>query len=142
MRKRTKARESALQVLYQVDITGGEFEAALEDFCATKERLEESVKDFVRVLVSGAIGNLKKIDSIISHFATNWQIKRMATVDRNLLRLATYELVFMEDIPDKVSLNEAVELAKKYGDEESSKFVNGVLDKVAKEEKKEYAAQD
>ncbi len=142
MRKRTKARESALQVLYQVDITGGEFEAALEDFCATKERLEESVKDFVRVLVSGAIGNLKKIDSIISHFATNWQIKRMATVDRNILRLATYELVFMEDIPDKVSLNEAVELAKKYGDEESSKFVNGVLDKVAKEEKKEYAAQD
>lgn len=142
MRRRTKARECALQVLYQVDITRDNFEAALGDFYATKGELEDSVRDFIRILVNGAVKNLERIDSIIARYATNWQIKRMATVDRNILRLATYELIFMDDIPDKVSINEAVELAKKYGDKESSKFVNGVLDKISKEEKKEYAGKD
>lgn len=136
MRKRSIARECALKVLYQLDITGDDFEAALEDFLTTKGDFEPSVKEFTRLLVASTVKNRVKIDDIIGRYAANWQVKRMATVDRNILRLATCELIFMEDIPDNVSINEAVEIAKKFGDSESSKFVNGILDKISKEEKK------
>ena len=136
MRKRTKARECALKVLYQVDITGDDFEVCLKDFWESKGEFEDSVKDFTSTLVAKTFNNAGRIDDIIGRYATNWQVDRMAMVDRNILRLATCELVFIEDIPDKVSINEAVEIAKKYGDSESSKFVNGILDKISKEEKK------
>lgn len=141
MRKRTKGRECALQVLYQVDITRHNFQDCLQDFWSTKGNFGDSIKDFAQTLVAGTIENLEKIDSIIRSYATNWQLERMAKVDRNILRLAAYELLFMEDIPDKVSINEAVEMAKRYGDKESSKFVNGILDKISKEEKK-HAGED
>ncbi len=141
MRKRTKARECALQILYQVDITGGDAASAIKDFLETKGKFEDSVKDFTRSLVMGTRKKLKRIDSVISKCATNWQLDRMAKVDRNILRLSTFELLFVADIPDKVSINEAVEMAKKFGDEDSSKFVNGVLDKIAKEEKKKCAVR-
>lgn len=136
MRRRTKARECALQVLYQVDITGDNAEGAIKDFWETKGKFEDAVKDFARTLVMGALEKLEKIDKVIGDYATNWQLDRMAKVDRNILRLATFELLFVADIPDKVSINEAVEMAKKFGDEESSKFVNGILDKISKEEGK------
>ena len=136
MRKRTRARECALQVLYQVDITGDDYKNCLQDFWSTKDRFDASVKEFAQKLIGGTIENSKRIDKIIRDYATNWQLERMATVDRNILRMATYELLFMEDIPDNVSINEAVEIAKKYGDKESSKFVNGILDKISKQEKK------
>jgi len=141
MRKRTKAREYALQILYQVDITKDNVEDCFQDFWTTKAKCVDSVKSFTEDLVNGAIKNIDKINSIISRYATNWQIERMATVDRNILRLGAYELLFVEDIPDKVTINEAVELAKKFGDAESSKFVNGILDKISKEEPK-YAGKD
>ena len=136
MRKRTKARECALQILYQVDITGGEAASAIKDFWETKGKFEDAVKDFARTLVMGTLEKLVKIDKVISSYATNWQLDRMAKVDRNILRLGTFELLFVADIPDKVSINDAVEMAKKFGDKESSKFVNGVLDKISKEEGK------
>lgn len=136
MRRRTKARECALQVLYQVDITGDSAEGAIKDFWETKGKFEDAVKDFARTLVMGTLEKLVKIDKVISSYATNWQLDRMAKVDRNILRLGTFELLFVADIPDKVSINEAVEMAKKFGDQESSKFVNGVLDKISKEEGK------
>lgn len=94
----------------------------------------KSIKDFSIQLVEGAIKNREAIDNLISKYTTNWQINRMAVVDRNILRLATYELLFTEDIPPKVAINEAVDLAKKFGDVDSGKFVNGVLDKILKEE--------
>jgi N utilization substance protein B len=92
--------------------------------------------DFSSQLVQGVAENLEKIDKKISEYATNWRLERMAYVDRNILRLGSYELLFREDIPPKVSINEAVELAKKFSSQEASKFVNGILDKIKSEHKK------
>lgn len=132
MRKRTKARECALKILYEVDVTGNPYKDSLENFWQFQEINDSVIIDFSSRLVKGILENLDKIDKEISQFATNWQLKRMAVIDRNILRLAAYELLFMEDIPPKVSINEAVELAKKFGDVDSSRFVNGVLDKINK----------
>jgi N utilization substance protein B len=132
MRKRTRARECALKILYEIDVSGNSYKESLENFWQFQEEKDRSVVDFATGLVEGAIGNLEQIDKEISRFATNWQLKRMAVIDRNILRLATFELLFVDDIPPKVSINEAVELAKKFGDIESGRFVNGVLDKINK----------
>ncbi|MBL7068955.1 MAG: transcription antitermination factor NusB [Candidatus Omnitrophica bacterium] len=134
MRKRTKARECALQVLYQIDITRKECDYCLKDFWQAKTEADDSIREFASQLVKGVVDNQKKIDGVISGYATNWNIDRMAVVDRNILRLASFELLFLKDIPPKVSINEAVDIAKKYGDKDSGKFVNGILDKIAKEE--------
>lgn len=136
MRKRTKSREFALQILYQLDITGdNNYEEALNNFWQrnTQEEVEDSVKDFTKSLVKGVIENLPVIDKNISQYAANWKLERMAVVDRNIIRLGSYELMFFEDVPPKVSINEAVELAKKYSDNKAAKFVNGILDKVKSE---------
>ena len=132
MRKRTRARELALQVLYQMDITHDSCKASLDNFweAHSEEHIEEETKNFSAELVKGAADNLGIIDKKISHYATNWQLERMAKVDRNILRMGCYELIFREDIPPKVSINEAVELAKKYSGPEAGKFVNAILDKV------------
>lgn len=149
MRKRTKAREFALQLLYQEDISHAELDEVFQDFWAEKKGLLSSaenetppeehednaeVQQYTERIVRGTIEKLEWIDKAIEKFAEHWEIKRMAYVDRNILRLATYELLFMDDIPVKVAINEAVELAKRYGEEDSSKFVNGILDKIAKTE--------
>lgn len=133
MRKRTKARECALKVLYQIDITRDSAEVLLAEFWKTQEA-EPEVKDFTVRLVNGVSANIKKIDEKISKYASNWKLNRMAVIDRNVLRLGAYELLFCEDIPPKVSINEAVDLAKKFGDAESGKFVNGILDRINKED--------
>ncbi|MFH0772310.1 MAG: transcription antitermination factor NusB [Candidatus Omnitrophota bacterium] len=133
MRKRSKAREYALQFLYQLDITKDPLEKILPDFWKGLE-VEPEIADFASILIIGTVRNAKIVDDIITKYASNWKLNRMATIDRNILRLATYELLFCEDIPPKVSINEAVDLAKKFGDMESGKFVNGVLDKINKEE--------
>lgn len=129
MRKRTQAREYALQLLYKYDISPQE-NADLEEFWAGQEEVSEEVKDFTRKIVLGALKYLRPIDEKISGFATNWQLKRMAIVDRNVLRIGGFELLYLKDIPAKVSINEAVDLAKKYSGEESGKFVNGILDRI------------
>ena len=133
MRKRSRARELALMALYQIDITRETALEALNDFWEG-HKAEAEVREFASKVVAGTIQNLKKIDEIISRSADNWEIHRMATVDRNILRLSTYELLFLEEIPPKVSINEAVDLAKKFGDTESSRFVNGILDRISKTE--------
>lgn len=135
MRKRTQARECTLQILYQADIRKDPPDRLLLDFWRDNE-VEPEVSDFASSLVLGTLKNLKKIDETISKYASNWKLSRMAVIDRNVLRLATFELLFCEDIPQKVSINEAVDLAKKFGDTESGKFVNGILDKINKEEAK------
>src|SRR3989338_4422496 len=116
MRKRTKAREFALQLLYQLDITRDNSEVILGAFWQSlaEENISPEIKDFTEQLVKGVIQNLSNIDAKIAQYATNWQLQRMAVVDRNILRLSCYELVFRDDIPPKVSINEAVDIAKKY----------------------------
>ncbi len=132
MRKRTQAREFALQLLYQLDITEDkDCEVVLSNLWQTQdEAVADDIKGFTADLVKGVAAHLEEIDERISQYASNWQIERMAVVDRNILRLASYELLFRGDIPPKVSINEAIELAKKYSGIEAAKFVNGILDKV------------
>ncbi|MCK5579696.1 MAG: transcription antitermination factor NusB [Candidatus Omnitrophica bacterium] len=134
MRKRTLARECVLKILYQKEITRREIEPTLNDYWEAEGEVENEVQEFSSRLVLGVIRNLEVIDKKIMEYATNWQLKRMAVIDRNILRLGVYELFYASDIPPKVTINEAVELAKKYGDLESSKFVNGILDKIHKTE--------
>ena len=133
MRKRTLAREHSLKLLYQVNLGG------LEDIPSVLSLYweglptpaEEEVIQFAEKLVRGTIEQLGFIDSIISKYAENWNLDRMAVIDRNVLRAATYELLFLADeIPPKVVINESVNLAKKFSTEESGRFVNGVLDKI------------
>ncbi len=149
MRKRTRSREFALQILYQIDISHSSAEDVLEDFWKDrtdlallnkeKEALEADKKDadvrgYAELIVLGTLQKLDAIDQMIERFAEHWDIKRMAYVDRNILRLSTYEILHVDEIPVKVAINEAVELAKRYGEADSSKFVNGILDKIAKTE--------
>ncbi|MDD4895098.1 MAG: transcription antitermination factor NusB [Candidatus Omnitrophica bacterium] len=138
MRKRTLAREFALQLLYQADITHDSYDAASGNFwqAHSEENIEEEIKNFSGELAKGVIDNRDAIDAKIAQYATNWQLKRMAVVDRNILRMGCFELMFRQDIPFKVTINEAVELAKKYSSIEASKFVNGILDKVKLEKDK------
>jgi N utilization substance protein B len=134
MRKRTKARELALQILYQADVTQVDAKELVDQFFEMEASVQEdpSVRDYARELALSIWERREEIDREISQYATNWHLDRMATVDRNVLRLAGFELMFRNDIPPKVAINEAVELAKKYGDLDSGKFVNGVLDKINK----------
>jgi N utilization substance protein B len=149
MRKRTRSREFALQILYQIDINHLETAAVFDDFWKDRSDLllsdkekevieldkkDPEVRKYTEMLVSGTLEHLVTIDRTIEKYAENWEICRMAYVDRNILRLSTYEMCHLEDIPLKVAINEAVELAKRYGEPDSSKFVNGILDKIAKNE--------
>jgi len=132
MRRRTKARECALKVLYQIEITKDNCEDSLKVFWEMEPHTEEAVKEFANLLVKGVNERIKEIDGTISKYAMNWQISRMAVIDRNILRIATFELLYLDDIPQKVSINEAIDIAKKYGGTDSGKFVNGILDKISR----------
>jgi N utilization substance protein B len=134
VRKRTKAREYALQILYAIDITKEDPVTCIERFWDSTDEPSGDVKEFTEEIVTGVSDKRDDIDKLISKHATNWQLDRMAVIDRNVLRLATYELLFREDIPPKVSINEAIDIAKKFGGNDSGKFVNGVLDKINKTE--------
>jgi len=135
MRKRTQARECALKILYQIDVTALNLDMIFDHFWEDAEdTYAHEVREFSTRLVYGVHENCEAIDQKIMVYATNWQLKRMAVIDRNILRLGVFELFYSEDIPPKVTINEAVEMAKKYGDLESSKFVNGILDKMHKTE--------
>ena len=135
MGNRRRAREFALQILYQMDIADLDLTYILDVFWEHNEAGEKT-REFTKVLAQGTAENISQIDDLIAKYTKNWDIQRMASVDRNILRYATYELVFLLDIPVNVIINEAVELAKKFSTAESGKFVNGVLDKIKKERKK------
>lgn len=137
MRRRTKARECTLQILYQIEISRELWESACHDYWEDHPVLEE-IKEFATQLVKGVCENRESIDQWICRCAENWELNRMAAVDRNILRLASYELRYLKEIPPKVSINEAVELAKKYGDVDSSKFVNGILDRIYKDNENDH----
>jgi N utilization substance protein B len=132
MSSRRKAREAALQMLYQIDLSGQDAEQAIELY---RQHLGQAAvaDDFAIELVRGCTAALPEIDAKIREVSKHWRLERMARVDRNILRLATFELLQMPEVPSKVTLNEAVELAKRFGDEASPAFVNGVLDRIASE---------
>jgi len=135
MRKRTQAREYALQLLYQVDLTACSPEEACRNFWELHETSPD-IRSFTERLVIGTMKERASIDDVIARYAENWDMTRMAVVDRNILRFATYELLYLEDIPPKVTINEAVNMAKKFSQDDSGKFVNGVLDKICHAESK------
>ncbi|MFH1093570.1 MAG: transcription antitermination factor NusB [Candidatus Omnitrophota bacterium] len=135
MRKRTLSRECALQILYSVDIQKAAPLAEVVNDYWQKHSEEDTIRQFAMVVVEGTLKNLKDIDRLITEYTDNWRIERMAVIDRNIIRMGTFELIYLEQIPPKVAINEAVELAKKFGDDESGRFVNGVLDKINKQER-------
>jgi N utilization substance protein B len=129
MSVRRRAREIALQVLYQLDISQGDPGEVLalywENF-----RPSPKAREFCQKLVEGVRGSQGEIDPFIEENSENWTLKRMAAVDRNILRLATFELLYCPEIPFKATLNEAIELAKRFGSDDSGAFINGILDKI------------
>ena len=128
---RRLARETALQVLFERDLSKETLiTAEIVERWATEFVVPEASKTFAQELVDGTIAHQDEIDQTIASIAQDWTLSRMANVDRNVMRLATYEILFCPDIPGRVSLNEAIELAKRFGGEESAKFVNGILDRV------------
>jgi len=132
MSLRRKGRELALQILYQWDIhrdTSG----WLEDFWAQNPTHSET-KTFAEGLVDGVITHAAELDSLLGRYAEHWTVHRMAITDRTVLRMAVYELLYVPDIPARVTLNEAIEIVKMFGDEQSGSFVNGILDRILREE--------
>jgi N utilization substance protein B len=129
------ARERALQALYQLDVSGGiSVEEALAwAFAASaqEEPKQEGAYPFATELVTGVCEAVEEIDALVEGHSHHWRMERMSKIDRNILRLGVFELKFRPDIPKKVTLNEAIELAKKFGAENSSAFINGLLDRVA-----------
>ena len=130
---RRDAREAAVQFLYQVDThKPADPEKALTEFWKQNEE-PQNVRDFANDLLRGALAKKAEIDAKIASLADNWDFERLAVVDRNILRLALYEMLFRTEIPPVVSINEAIEIAKKFSTAESGKFVNGLLDRVKKD---------
>jgi transcription antitermination factor NusB len=132
MKKRSKAREIAIKLLYEVEISGAPRPSEVESILRRTSR-DESVVRFAEALYRGVRTNWDYLSSKISSAVDHWAIDRIGAIERNILRLALYELCFLDDIPPKVSINEAVELAKKFGGKESAAFVNGILDRLWKE---------
>jgi N utilization substance protein B len=127
--ERRKARGLALQALYEIDSAGHDADEAVRTLLA-ESHLSIDSASFVRELVNGVIHNGTKIDEYIKRFASAWPLDQMALVDRNILRLAIYELLIDSKVPVKVAINEAVELAKAFGSDSSPRFINGVLSSV------------
>lgn len=133
MGKRRKARELALQFLYQLDQRGdGEPEPASEEFWS-RHPVAPEVREFAEALVRGTKLHQSKIDGLINQYALNWDLDRIAVVDRNILRAGIFELLWTAETPPKVIINEAIEVAKKFGSQESGRFINGILDRIHKE---------
>lgn len=132
MTNRRKLRESAVQILYAMDF----HEVSVQDALRLYQRFfGETLDDdgYLANLVGGVAGEKDDIDNLIRQYSTNWRLERMAVVDRNILRMATYELMHLRDIPRKVCINEAIEIAKRFGGDDSPSFINGILDRVALE---------
>ncbi len=129
MRKRTVARETALKLLYEQDLRKESVDELLERHFE-ENKLDPEIKEFTELLVRGTLEKVSEIDTLLKKYADNWDLERMAVIDRNILRFATFELIYLPDIPAKVAINVAVNIAKKYSQEKAGKFVNGVLDKI------------
>jgi len=133
MGKRRKGREVALQFLYQLDLHGAGDPLPHEDEFWERHPVDPDTRTFAEALVRGSKLHQGKTDQLITQYAEHWDLDRMAVVDRNILRLAVHELLWQPDVPPKVAINEAIELAKKFGTADSSRFINGLLDRILKE---------
>ena len=131
--KRRRSREYALQILFQLELTGNKLSDQVFDEFWEDNKEEDDVKKFTHDIVSSTLENLDTIDLAIQKAAEHWVIERMAAIDRNILRAATYEILYRADIPASVAINEALEVAKKYSTIDSAPFINGILDKIAAE---------
>ena len=129
MGNRRRARELAMQVLFQMDITRDCSSEAVELFCRHFE-VSRKAKPFFVQLVTGVLECRDELDRLIEQFSDNWKLSRMSGMDRNTMRVAVYELIYCEDIPPKVSINEAIDIGKKYGTQHSAAFINGILDGI------------
>jgi len=126
------AREIALQVLFQVDLVNAEPYRAL-DYLLKENTVPDDIAVFIRSLVRGTLEHLFEIDDYINRYAIEWDLSRMANVDRNILRMGLYEMLYCQGTPLNVAINEAIELAKAYSHEEAPRFINGILGKIAKD---------
>jgi N utilization substance protein B len=146
MTRRTRGREIALQVLYQADLNPGLAPAEIRRFIERRLLGDMKLCEFTRGLIAGVQAHQGRIDGLISEVAENWRIDRMAAIDRNILRLGAYELLYCPEVPTKVAINESLELAKRYSTAQSSRFVNGILDRLlaaeARREKEKEPAPD
>lgn len=132
MGTRRKSRELALQALYQEELAGSDFRLDFEEFCVHFQVSKKAIP-YARRLVEGVQQQREPINQRISRFAENWRLERMSVIDRNILRLAVFEIYFQDDVPISVAINEAVEIAKRYSTDDSGPFINGILDAMAKE---------
>ncbi|MEO0092857.1 MAG: transcription antitermination factor NusB [candidate division WOR-3 bacterium] len=135
MTNRRRAREAAVSVFYRYDLVNEDYNKTVPETIQRQNLNPMAIEYFTR-LVKTAFSHLSEIDECIQKYLKGWSLERLATLDRSILRIATCELLFFPDIPPKVSINEAVEIAKKYSDEESGRFVNGVLDAIYRNEGK------
>ena len=129
MGNRRRSRELAMQALFYMDIRRIASDAVLDSFCRAF-RTSNKEDAFFTELVTGVIDSRANIDALIERFSSHWKISRMSCVDRNVMRIAVYEMLYRTDIPSKVSINEAIDVGKKYGTEESGAFINGILDSI------------
>ena len=133
MGRRRKARETALQLLYQLDVRSNDDPVVQTAEFWMGHPVDAEARAFAEDLVAGTRQNQGKIDGLIAQSAEHWDLERMSAVDRNILRATVYELLWHLEVPPKVAINEAIEIAKKFGTRESSRFINGVLDRIARE---------
>ena len=131
MGERRLSREVSLKVLFQVDLVHTNIEETLKN-TFENDKYSDEVKEFALTLVKGVMSNLAEIDKVIKNYTNNWSLERITNIDRSILRIAIYEILYLPNIPKSVSINEAVELAKKYGTKSSFSFVNGVLGRINK----------
>ncbi|NIQ03582.1 MAG: transcription antitermination factor NusB [Nitrospinaceae bacterium] len=138
MGKRRSSRELALKFLYQAEFNPEGFDAQLDQFC---DRIpgKDEVKRFMRELVDLVRERRDEVDELLNKYSEHWTLDRMSVIDRNILRIGACELLYQRSVPPKVAINEAVEIAKKYGNQESPDFINGVLDRIYKETSKDLA---
>ena len=128
MGRRRRGREYALQMLFQMDLSGDPPESVFEAFWDGQQNAPEEVRAFAEDLARGAWSVREPVDEAITACAENWRLQRMAAVDRNVLRLAAFEMMYRPEVPAAVTIDEAIEIVKKYGSEESGRFINGILD--------------
>ncbi len=133
MGARRRARERAIQILYQMDISGDSPENVLKLYWRMHPPKSEDVRKYTLFLFEGTVKNLKRIDELIVKYSKNWKLSRMPVVDRNILRLAVFELLYEDDVPPSVAINEALEIARRFSTEDSTQFINGVLDAINKD---------
>jgi N utilization substance protein B len=131
---RRLSREMALKALFQIDLVNANMEETMK-YTFENGEFSDEVKEFTLILVKGVMSNLSEIDKKINNNTKNWSLERITNIDRNILRISICEILYLKNIPKSVSINEAVELAKKYGTKSSSSFVNGVLGKIDKDDK-------